>query len=121
MSNTNTHYMRSQAAQAADAERKRIAAILALRGAMDTAAAAAQQCIAAGTPAKDAARLVGTFRPAAPKANSAFWDAMSAVGNPNVTSLEPADEVDPGAAVQAGWDSAFRRATIAAQATGGRQ
>lgn len=118
MSNT---YTQNQAKAAADAERGRISAILALPGAMDTAAAAAQQCIAAGTPAKDAGKILGTFRPAAPQANAHFGAAMAAVGNPHIVSLEPEEEVDPGAAIQAGWDSAFRRATIGAQATGGRQ
>lgn len=116
---TNPTYTKRQAEQATAAERTRISAILALPNAMTTAAVAAQQCIRAGTPAKDAARLVGTFRPAA-KVNSGFGEAMAAVGNPHVLSLEP-EEPDADSRVQASWDTAFRRANGAAQANGGRQ
>lgn len=101
-------------AEAATAERARVSAILG-HPAAATHPALAQQCIATGLSAEQAAGILGALpqaaAPVAPKAaDSQFAQAMQSLGNPKVSGVEASgttpDENDP-ALIQNSWASAF--------------
>ncbi|MDD2610656.1 MAG: S49 family peptidase [Giesbergeria sp.] len=99
-------------AEAATAERTRVSAILA-HPAAATHPALAQQCIATGLSAEQAAGILGAVpqaaAPAASKADSQFAQHMQALGNPQVSGVEPpahSAENNPGL-IQNSWASAF--------------